>query len=57
VTSANYRSKFRVIAMAASSRKSSSNTNPAGRAFDDKIISLYAHGLTVREIQSHLEEL
>ncbi|ATG91358.1 IS256 family transposase [Methylomonas koyamae] len=25
--------------------------------FDDKIISLYARGLTVREIQSHLEEL
>jgi putative transposase len=25
--------------------------------FDDKIISLYACGLTVREIQSHLEEL
>jgi len=25
--------------------------------FDDKIISLYARGLTVREIQGHLEEL
>lgn len=25
--------------------------------FDDKIISLYARGLTIREIQSHLEEL
>lgn len=25
--------------------------------FDDKIISLYARGLTVREIQSHLEEM
>jgi len=25
--------------------------------FDDKIISLYARGLTVREIQSHLQEL
>jgi putative transposase len=25
--------------------------------FDDKIISLYARGMTVREIQSHLEEL
>jgi putative transposase len=25
--------------------------------FDDKLISLYARGLTVREIQSHLEEL
>jgi putative transposase len=25
--------------------------------FDDKIISLYAWGMTVREIQSHLEEL
>lgn len=25
--------------------------------FDDKIISLYARGLTVRDIQSHLEEL
>ena len=25
--------------------------------FDDKIISLYARGLTVREIQSHLEEI
>ena len=25
--------------------------------FDDKIISLYARGMTVREIQSHLEEM
>ena len=25
--------------------------------FDDKILSLYAHGMTVREIQSHLEEM
>ena len=25
--------------------------------FDDKILSLYARGLTVREIQSHLEEM
>src|ERR1700733_7269035 len=25
--------------------------------FDDKIISLYAHGLSVREIQAHLKEL
>lgn len=25
--------------------------------FDDKIISLYARGLTVREVQSHLEEM
>lgn len=25
--------------------------------FDDKIISLYARGMTVREIQSHLEEI
>jgi putative transposase len=25
--------------------------------FDDKLISLYVHGLKVREIQSHLEEL
>ena len=25
--------------------------------FDDKIISMYARGMTVREIQSHLEEL
>ncbi|WP_044349319.1 IS256 family transposase, partial [Dethiosulfatarculus sandiegensis] len=25
--------------------------------FDDKIISLYARGMTVREIQSHLKEL
>jgi putative transposase len=24
--------------------------------FDDKILSLYARGMTVREIQSHLEE-
>jgi len=27
------------------------------KGFDDKIISLYARGLTVREIQSHLEEI
>ncbi|MFT2536356.1 transposase, partial [Escherichia coli] len=25
--------------------------------FDDKIISLYARGMTVREIQAHLEEM
>ena len=25
--------------------------------FDDKVLALYAHGLTTREIQSHLEEL
>ena len=25
--------------------------------FDDKILSLYARGLTVREIQSHREEM
>jgi len=25
--------------------------------FDEKIISLYAHGMTVREIQGHLEEM
>ena len=25
--------------------------------FDDKILSLYARGMTVREIQSHLEEM
>ncbi len=27
------------------------------RGFDDKILSLYARGMTVREIQSHLEEM
>jgi hypothetical protein len=25
--------------------------------FDDKVLALYAHGLTTREIQGHLEEL
>jgi putative transposase len=25
--------------------------------FDDKIVSLYARGMTVRQIQSHLQEL
>ena len=25
--------------------------------FDDKILSLYARGMTVREIQAHLEEM
>lgn len=25
--------------------------------FDDKILSLYSRGMTVREIQSHLEEM
>ena len=25
--------------------------------FDDKILSLYARGMTVREIQAHLEEI
>ena len=28
-----------------------------GTGFDDKIISLYARGLSVREIQGHLEEM
>ena len=27
------------------------------KGFDDKIVSLYARGMTVREIQSHLEEM
>ena len=30
---------------------------PRWAGFDDKIISLYARGMTVREIQSHLEEM
>jgi len=25
--------------------------------FDDKVLALYAHGMTTREIQNHLEEL
>ena len=25
--------------------------------FDDKVLALYAHGMTTREIQIHLEEL
>jgi putative transposase len=25
--------------------------------FDDKILSMYAHGMTTREIQGHLEEV
>lgn len=28
-----------------------------GSGFDDKILSLYARGMTAREIQSHLEEM
>lgn len=43
--------------MAASSRKPSPNIKPVGQVFDDKIISLYTRSLTVREIQSLLEEL
>jgi hypothetical protein len=43
--------------MAASSLSSSPSTRPAGAGFDDKIISLYARGMTVREIQAHLEEM
>jgi putative transposase len=30
---------------------------PRWTGFDDKILSLYARGMTVREIQSHLEEM
>ena len=30
---------------------------PRWAGFDDKIISLYARGMTVREIQAHLEEM
>ena len=32
------------------------NEAPFTTGFDDKILSLYARGLTVQEIQSHLEE-
>ncbi len=28
-----------------------------GMGFDDKILSLYARGMTVREIQGHLQEM
>jgi len=30
---------------------------PRWNGFDDKIISLYARGMTVREIQAHLQEM
>ena len=49
-------SKCHATAMAASSLSSSPSTRPAG-ASDDKIISLYARGMMVREIQAHLEEM
>lgn len=53
----NCPSRFLVNATAASSPSSSPSTRPAGAGFDDKIISLYARGKTVREIQAHLEEM
>src|SRR5205814_8188343 len=48
------RSRCRATATAASSRRSSPKDRPG---FDDRVISLYARGLSVREIQAHLQEL
>ena len=41
------------IATARLSRRSQEASDPVGR-FDDRVISLYARGLTFREIQGHL---
>src|SRR5450830_1232340 len=54
---ARCRSKCPETATAASSRSSSRNTRPHFDGFDEKIISMYARGMTVREIQGHLQEL
>ena len=50
-------STCRAIATAASSRRSCPRARRRLDGFDDKIISLYARGMTVREIQGHLREL
>jgi putative transposase len=44
-------------AKAASSRSSLASTSGALPAFDDKIIAMYARGMTVREIQGFLAEM
>ena len=53
------RSRCRATATAASSRRSSRKSLGQTRldGFDDRIISLYARGLSVREIQAHRQEL
>ena len=51
------RLRCRATATAASNRRSSPRAETRLDGFDDKIISLYARGMTVREIQGHLREL
>jgi transposase-like protein len=43
--------------MAALSRRSLPSTKPVGLALTTRSCRLYARGMTVREIQSHLEEM
>ena len=54
---ARSRSRSHAIGPAASSRRSCAKGQTRLDGFDDKIISLYARGLTVREIQGHLKEI
>ena len=51
------RSRCRAIARGASSRASSRKHERRFTGFDDKILALYARGMTVREIQGFLAEM
>ncbi len=50
-------SRCRAIAKAASSRRSSRKHERRFTGFDQKIIAMYARGMTVREIQGYLAEM
>ena len=56
-TSVNYPSKSPATALARLSHKSTPKHQTCWSGFDDKILSLYARGMTVREIQSHRQEM
>jgi putative transposase len=56
VNSENCPSRSPVTVKAVSSHKSFPSIKTRWVGFDDKIISLYARGMTVREIQQHLTE-
>lgn len=50
-------SRYHVIETVILSSESSSKKKPRFTGYDDKIISLYARGMTTREIQGHLEKI
>ena len=50
-------SRRRGIGRAASSRRSCRSASGVSHGFDEKIVALYARGMSVRDIQAHLAEL